>query len=97
MKFLRIITFALLLFTPGAYQNQTEWQALGGMMLGPIIWSGSCKDDLMVGLDKNRNRLIDHCYCVKMVGDEMYYKIIKIFYEYDPNTMILEKQGCVCD
>ena len=97
MKYLKILVFVLPLFTIGAYQTHDDWQALGTMKLGPIIWSGSCNDDLMVGLDKNRNRLIDHCYCVKMVGKKMYYKQLKIFYEYDPATMILEKQGCVCN
>ncbi len=97
MMYLRIITLALLIFAVGAYQTDDEWLPLGGMMLGPIIWSGSCRDDLMVGLDKNKNRLIDHCYCVKMVGAKMYYRQLKIFYEYDPNSMILEKQGCVCN
>jgi hypothetical protein len=93
---LRIITLTLLIFTIGAYQTHDEWQPLGGMVLGPILWSGYCGDDLMVGLDKNRNRLIDHCYCVKMVGKRMYYRQLKIYYEYDPDTMSLEKQGCVC-
>lgn len=97
MRYLRIVVFTLLIFTVGAYQTDDKWQPLGGLMLGPIIWSGSCRDDLMVGLDKNKNRLIDHCYCVKMVSEKMYYKQLKIFYEYDPATMILEKQGCVCD
>lgn len=95
--YLRIFTLILLIFTIGAYQTQDEWQPLGGTMLSPIVWFGKCEENLMVGLDKNKNRLIDHCYCVKTVSERMYYKRLKIFYEYDPDTMILEKQGCVCE
>ena len=95
--YLRMIALPLLIFALAAYQLHDGWKPLGGMILGPIIWSGECGENLMVGLDKNRNRLIDHCYCVKVISKRMHYRRLKIFYEYDPATMILEKQGCVCE
>ena len=95
--FLRAFSLPLILFAIAAFQTQDDWQPLGGNILGPIVWSGECGENLMVGLDKNKNRLIDHCYCVKMISERMYYKRLKIFYEYDPDTMVLEKQGCVCE
>ena len=94
---LRVFALPVLLFALAAYQSPDEWKPLGGMMLGPIVWSGECGENLMVGLDKNRNHLIDHCYCVKMISERMHYKRLKIFYEYDRDTMVLEKQGCVCE
>jgi hypothetical protein len=92
---IKLLTLAVLVIISG-------YEPLGDstLKLYNIIWSDTCNtggDRLVVGLDRNMNRLIDACYSIKTINGELYYKRVNIFYERDIESNTVIEQGCVCD
>jgi len=63
--------------------------------LGPIIFAQKCGENFLIGLDQNKNGIIDTCYELKWKGTQLYKKYTKIWFNIYDGT-ILKDQGCVC-
>ena len=88
MKFMLLIIPFLILSSIWVPVRKDEY-------IGPIIFDKLCGENLLLGLDVNRNGIIDVCYEIKWVGKKLYKKHVKMWYEIYDGT-ILKGQGCVC-
>ena len=64
----------------------------------PLVFVKQCENEnrFVLGIDENRNKLIDGCYSIKYIDGELHFKRVKIFYEITDDKVV-KKQGCVCD
>ncbi|MDX1806232.1 MAG: hypothetical protein R3267_04350 [Paenisporosarcina sp.] len=67
-----------------------------GEVIGPIIFAKACGDNFVIGIDENRNGIIDTCYEFKNEGDKLLKKHVKIWFDIQNKTTLVG-QGCVCN
>ena len=89
MKFMLLIIPFLILSSIWVPVGKREY-------IGPIIFDKACGENLLLGLDVNRNGIIDVCYEIKWVGKKLYKKHVKMWYEIYDGTVLMD-QGCVCN
>lgn len=74
------------------------YEPLRDKLLKNIVRIEECeKGRFVIGLDENYNNIIDACYSLKYIGDELHYKRVDIVYYIIKGENKLYKQGCVCD
>jgi hypothetical protein len=73
-----------------------------GEVFKNIINIKECGDNFLIGIDSNRNNIIDTCYELEWRDGNnskdpvLYKRHTKIWYDVYDNK-ILKDQGCVCD
>ena len=61
----------------------------------PIIYIEPCGENYLVGLDTNRNQIIDTCYELEWRDNILYKRHTKMWFDIYDNTVV-KGQGCVC-
>ena len=88
LMFLATLTFA---------DSDQFYESMKGKQLGPVVSAKQCEEErFVIGLDENRNGLIDACYSLKYIDKQLMFKRVKIYYDIDDDKNLID-QGCVCD
>ena len=90
-----VVILIMALFTTCVDAAEYPWKKMNNTLLQNVITSEGCGDNVVIGLDENKNGIIDRCYELKYADDALFFRVVNMYYHiYDKIT--LTKQGCVC-